>query len=177
MIRGVEASGATTPTETSNETAEGATAPETRSEGTSETGRDAIASSPEGDGERDKTGRYLSREAASYRRRLRETETERDGLRARVDDLQRAEVERLAAAAGLAVASDVWQFGASLDTLRAEDGSIDRETVSGLVAEIVRDRPGLRHPHGDVGIGRGGAAGNRKPKIGLSDLLKSGRAA
>jgi hypothetical protein len=43
----------------------------------------------------------------------------------------------------------------------------------------VRDRQGLRQqPSGEVGIGRGGAAsGNRKTKIGLSDLLKPGRAA
>ena len=172
MIRCVEPS-TLTPIETSNAPAERATAPETRSEGTSEgaeQGRDR--DSPETDGERDETGRYLSREAASYRRRLRETETERDGLRARVDNLQRAEVERLASAAGLAVASDVWQFGATLDTLRGESGEVDAETVKGLVGEIVRDRPGLRQPHGDVGIGRGGAAnGNRPPKIGLSALF------
>jgi hypothetical protein len=31
--------------------------------------------------ERDESGRYLSREAATYRRRLRDTEAERDDLR------------------------------------------------------------------------------------------------
>ena len=124
-----------------------------------------------------RTGRYLSREAAGYRRRLRETEAERDQLRAQLDRLQTAEVERLASAAGLAVAGDVWMHGAALDTLRAEDGSIDHETVTGLVADILRDRPGLRRGGtGDIGIGRGAAAAGTTtaPKVGLSALLKRG---
>jgi hypothetical protein len=37
-------------------------------------------------GERDDTGRHLSREVAGYRRRLRETEAERDRFAARLDD-------------------------------------------------------------------------------------------
>jgi hypothetical protein len=54
----------------------------------------------------------------------------------------------------------VWQFGATLDTLRGEEGAIDPEAVSGLVAEIVKDLPGLQaRPIGDLGIGRGGAGG------------------
>ncbi len=137
------------------------------------------ASSPVVDERDPETGKFLSREAAGYRRRLRDTETERDQLREQLDRVQRAEVERLAGAAGLAVASDVWIHGASLDTLRGEDGSIDTQTVSGLVADIVKDRPGLQaRPVGDIGIGRGAsAAGTRQPeKIGLSQLLKPERA-
>jgi hypothetical protein len=129
-------------------------------------------------GERDESGRYLSREAASYRRRLRETETERDELRAQLDRVQTAEAERLASAAGLAAPSDLWQFGASLETLRGDDGAIDAEAVNGLVDEIVANRPGLRaSPVGDLGIGRGGAAiGLRTEQgVGLSALLKPGR--
>ena len=133
-----------------------------------------------GGDERDETGRYLSREAASYRRRLRETETERDQLREQLDRLQRAEVERLASAAGLQMAADVWTFGAELEHLRTEDGSIDSETVNGLVADIVKDRPGLQaRPVGDLGIGRGASASSLRtgPKVGLSQLLKPGQAA
>jgi hypothetical protein len=126
--------------------------------------------------ERDESGRYLSREAASYRRRLRETETERDGLRERLERYERAEVERVAADAGLQVPGDVWSFGASLDTLRGEDDGIDADAVTGLVSEIVKDRPGLQaRPQGDLGIGRGAAAAGTRteePKVGLSALLK-----
>lgn len=169
----MEASGATTLTETSPEPPESGTAPGSAPGSGGEPGG-------QGDGDRDESGKFLSREAASYRVRLREAEAERDSLRERLDRLQRAEVERLASAGGLAVAGDVWQFGASLDTLRGEDGTIDAETVEGLIAALLRDRPGLRStPVGDVGIGRGGAARGQgpAPKVGLSQLLKPGRAA
>jgi hypothetical protein len=128
--------------------------------------------------DRDEGGKFLSREAASYRKRLRATEEERDQLREQLDRLQTAEVERLAGDAGLQVASDVWQFGAELANLRGEDGGIDQEAVSGLVGEIVKDRPGLQaRPVGDLGIGRGsGAAGTtHTPEVGLSQLLKPGQ--
>lgn len=163
----------TTPAETPEAGTEAPSGPQHAAQGTGEPTSETASD------ERDENGRYLSREAAGYRRRLRETETERDQLREQLDRVQRAEVERLASAAGLAVASDVWQFGATLQTLRGEDGSIDSETVSGLVADIVKDRPGLQaRPVGDIGIGRGAtAAGTRQPeKVGLSQLLKPGRA-
>jgi hypothetical protein len=127
--------------------------------------------------ERDESGRVLSREAAGYRRRLRETETERDSLRAQLDRLQTVEVERLARTAGLSEPRDVWAFGASLESLRSDSGEIDPKTVEGLVADILKSRPGLRQqPVGDLGAGRGAAAAGtvRQPPIGLGDLLKPG---
>ena len=131
---------------------------------------------PESD-ERDENGRYLSREAARYRTQLRAAEAERDQLRAQLDRLQTEQVEQLAASAGLAVGKDVWTFGATLQTLRGEDGGVDREMVQGLVADIVKDRPGLRDTRGHSGIGHGDAArGPRPQKVGLSQLLKPGRA-
>jgi hypothetical protein len=164
------------------ETATTPTATDSSSE-PAETGSDVATSSAPVDSrqdadasdERDDQGRYLSREAASYRRRLRETETERDDLRTRLERYERAEVERFASDAGLQVASDVWQFGAQLDALRTEDGAIDAEAVSGLVGEIVKDRPGLQaRPEGDLGIGRGAAAAGTRIEqpVGLSALLK-----
>jgi hypothetical protein len=132
----------------------------------------------ENGGERDEGGKFLSREAAGYRRRLRDTEQERDQLRTRLEGYERAEVERIAGDAGLQVPGDVWTFGATLDTLRGEDGGIDPEAVGGLVGEIVKDRPGLQaRPVGDIGIGRGGAAAGttRTPEVGLSALLKPER--
>ena len=133
---------------------------------------------PETDERDPETGRYIGREAAMFRRRLRDTETERDQLRTQVEALQRREVERLAALGGLAVAADVWQFGGELENLRGEDGMVDAEAVAGLVTGILKQRPGLRYSNGDIGIGRGAAAtGTRTdaPKPGLSQLLKPGR--
>lgn len=165
-----------TPPETPEAGTEAPSAPQA-DQGTGNTG--AGVTPETGDGERDPaTGQFLSREAAGYRRRLRDTEQERDQIRERLERYERAEVERIAGAAGLQVAADVWLHGASLEHLRTESGDIDAETVSGLVADIVKDRPGLQaRPVGDIGIGRGAsAAGTRQPeKIGLSALLKPGQ--
>ena len=49
------------------------------------------------------------------------------------------------------------------ETLRGEDGRIDAETVTGLVADIVKNRPGLKAQRvGDLGIGRGASAAPRR---------------
>jgi hypothetical protein len=109
---------------------------------------------------------------------MRDTEQERDQLRECLEGYERQEVERLAGSAGLQVPGDIWLYGASVDTLRGEDGSIDHESVKGLVNEIVKDRPGLQaKPTGDLGIGKGAAAAGTStaPEIGLSQLLKPGQ--
>ena len=106
-----------------------AEAPEAVSEPPNASERTSEADRPEGERregeheiERGEDGRILSREAATYRRRLRDTESERDQLREQLDRLQRAEVERLASANGLAVPADVWPFGASLETCATRTG-------------------------------------------------------
>jgi hypothetical protein len=174
----MEAATATPATETPAPPAEAGTEAHSgpgASQGNGQAPEAGSAATTESD-ERDEQGRYLSREAANYRRRLRDTEAERDQLREQLDRLQRAEVERLATGAGLAVVADVWQFGATLDTLRTEAGDIDPETVTGVVADIIGSRPGLQAPVvGSFGGGRGAAAaGPHRPKVGLSALLKPG---
>jgi hypothetical protein len=167
----VEASTATTDTTAPGETAETGTEAPAPAEGTP-----GAETSTETSDERDEGGKFLSREAASYRRRLRETEQERDELRTQLDRLQTAEVERIAGT-GLQVPADIWSFGAELANLRDEDGNIDAEAVGGLVKEITHDRPGLAaRPVGDLGIGRGNSAtaSTQAPKPGLSQLLKPG---
>jgi hypothetical protein len=175
----VEASTATTTPAEPAEPATDAPAASQDAPAASSTPRDENSSHADDNGdERDDSGRYLSREAAGYRRRLRETESERDDMRTRLERYERAEVERLAGDAGLQVASDVWQFGATLDTLRDENNAIDADAVSGLVSEIVKDRPGLQaRPQGDLGIGRGAGAASTttESKVGLSALLKPER--
>jgi hypothetical protein len=169
----MEAATSATATDAPTETVEnGSEAPAASEAGTN------VPADPETDDERDESGRFLSREAASYRRRLRETETERDQLRERVQSYERDHVERIAADAGLQVPGDIWTFGATLDTLRDDDGSIDHDAVDGLVKEIVKDRPGLQaQPIGDIGIGRGAAAAGTpiEQNVGLSALLKPER--
>ena len=105
------------------------------------------------DGAQDGPGR----EAAKYRRRLRDTEAERDTLAGRVETLQRAEAERLAADV-LADPADLWLTGTDLETVLT-DGMIDADKVTARAAEITGTRPGLAVPPIDLGQGARGGAG------------------
>ncbi len=87
----------------------------------------------------------LRREAARYRRSLRDAEAERDNLRDRLATLQKAEVERLASGDdGLAVPGDFWLAGANLASLLDGDGNVDASRVRQTVAEVLVDRPHWR---------------------------------
>lgn len=81
----------------------------------------------------------LSREAATRRRQLRETEAERDALRTRVDGYDKAEIERRAAER-MASPADVW-LASSLDAMRDDDGQIDDAKVDAELSRIVEERP------------------------------------
>jgi hypothetical protein len=169
----VEASATFTATTTPGTTAEAATQPHSAPQADAGAGGQA----PE-TGERDEQGRYLSAEAARYRVRLRETETERDQLRAHVDELQRAEVERLAASAGMAIPKDLWTLGTQLEHCRDESGRIDADTVTGLVADVLKERPTWRrggHTRNGIGEGAAAAGTTTRQHVGLSALLKPGR--
>ena len=89
-------------------------------------------------------GSTANREAAGYRRRLRDTEGERDTLAVRVERYQRADVERIAGQR-LAVAADVFTVGgvelAAL--LDADSGDVSPIAVNEAVEQLIRDRPGL----------------------------------
>lgn len=93
----------------------------------------------EGDGAGDGPGR----EAAKYRRRLRDVEAERDTLKATVESLQRAEVDRLATADGLKPAA-LWS-SAELTDLLAEDGTVDQGKVAAAIS-AARETLGIAPP-------------------------------
>lgn len=76
-------------------------------------------------------------EAAKYRKRLRDTETERDTLRGRVETLQRAEIERLVTGK-LADPSDLWRDGAQLDDVLDDDGNVDSDKVNDLANSLLK---------------------------------------
>lgn len=92
------------------------------------------------------------REAAKYRRRLREAETERDQLAERIGSLQRAEVERLAAVDGLRPAA-LWASGAELDDLLGDDGTVDAAKVSEAIG-AAREQLGIPKPAHNTKEGR-----------------------
>lgn len=85
-----------------------------------------------------------NREAAKYRRRLRDAEGERDTLRTRLETLQRTEAERLAAQ-HLAKGTALWAGGATLDDLLDDDGNLDAEKVT-TRAQEVREQFGIAKP-------------------------------
>ncbi|PTR26484.1 hypothetical protein C8K36_10556 [Rhodococcus sp. OK519] len=82
---------------------------------------------------------------------------------ARIERLQRAEIERLAADAGLAHASDVFTLSGNgpVDYLD-DDGNVDPARVAADVTAVLVERPGLRKnaPAFDPSQGTGG----NKPK-------------
>lgn len=82
-----------------------------------------------------------SREAAKYRRRLRETEAKLDKMTERVAAYDRREAERIAAQ-HLADGADIWRDGATVDSLLGDDGGIDAEKVIELVKATA-----TAHPH------------------------------
>lgn len=69
-----------------------------------------------------------SRDAAKYRRRLRETESERDTLAAQVEALQRAAIEAQAANEAIKPAA-LWASGVQLAELLTDNGTVDTEKV------------------------------------------------
>lgn len=82
------------------------------------------------------------REAAKYRRQLREVETHRDALAAQLDALRRAEVGRLAAAASVKPEA-IWAAGHELNALLADDGTVSADLVAAAIA-ATREAFGIR---------------------------------
>ncbi|MBF6233955.1 hypothetical protein [Nocardia farcinica] len=107
-----------------------------------------------------------AREAAKYRRRLRETETERDALAARVEALQRAEVERIASAGQVKPAA-LWASGAELAGLVREDGTVDPDKVDQALT-AARESLGIPEPRGRLVVPREGH--NSRPSSSRSSM-------
>lgn len=91
------------------------------------------------------------REAARYRRQLRDTEAERDTLTAQVDAMRRAEVERIAAST-VQNPRALWSAGTEVDDLLTAEGTVDPDKVKNATiaaAELLglaRPRPGNHVP-------------------------------
>ncbi|CAN5904087.1 hypothetical protein BH23ACT2_BH23ACT2_28390 [soil metagenome] len=86
-----------------------------------------------------------NREAARWRRQLRDAEADRDRLAATVESYQRGEVERLAADR-LASPGDLWAAGTNLADLVGEDGQVDADAVHTVAKAILVDRPHWAKP-------------------------------
>lgn len=118
-------------------------------------------------------GRNPNREAARYRTRLRETETERDALAARVEALQRREAERLAAQA-LGDPADLLAVGdVTLADLLTPDGDVDPNAVQQATAALLRTRPRFAKAPPPPSYD-GGARATAPPQRGWANVLSGG---
>lgn len=95
---------------------------------------DATESAPEGDG-------TIHADDIKWRKRFRETEAQLAVELARVSELNRAEIQRLAAV-GLEDPADLFLDGTTPAELCGEDGLVDPQLVAEKVAEVV-----AAHPH------------------------------
>lgn len=82
-------------------------------------------------------------EAAKYRRRLRDTEKQRDALAERVTAYQRTDIERQAAQ-HLADGADIWRDGAQLADLLTETGELDNDKITELCTTLADSHPHWR---------------------------------
>jgi hypothetical protein len=115
----------------------------------------------------------LRREAASWRNRLRDVEADRDQLQGRLDELERLEVERLAANAGMATPGDLWLLVQGLDELR-HDGRLSPDLATERIQTILKERPSWRKP--TPAAAGGSRLGNGQPReLGLYDLIEQRR--
>ena len=109
-----------------------------------------------------------NREAAKYRRRLRETETERDQLAAQVENYRRAAVETLAAQT-LSKPAALWAAGATVTELLDEAGQPDPEKVTEAARAAAEtlglQRADLRRSNHVPGEGRNPSVTTRTPRF------------
>ena len=114
---------------------------------------------------------------ARYRTERNTAREELATAAARIEQMQRAEVERLATEAGLSHGSDVFTLSGNgpADYL-TESGDVDPARVAADVAAVLEERPGLRKnaPAFDPSQGHGGRPqAKREPT--LADLLSTPR--
>ena len=115
----------------------------------------------------------VRREAAGYRRKLRDAEAERDALREQVDRRDRADAERLAAAT-MESGADMWTLGVELTQLRDEEGTLSPELVEAAVGQVLAERPHWRRRGATMdGGARTTAPLDDKPSFG--EALKAGQ--
>ena len=113
----------------------------------------------------------LRREAAGYRRKLREAEGTNERLAERVAEMQKANIEAQVSGPGkLADPADLW-LTVKLDDLLAEDGAIDPEKVKAKLDQVLAEHPAWKdktHP----GLG-GGARGTQPTAPSFGEALKN----
>lgn len=103
------------------------------------------------EGQETRAGSPEAREAAKYRKRLREVEAENTALKEQLTALRRAEVERLT---GLPKPAALWAAGTELEDLLDDAGVVDPAKVAAAV-EVARETLGMTLPPAPSAWGQG----------------------
>lgn len=116
------------------------------------------------------------REAARYRRRLREAETERDGLAAQVQALQRTVVTRVIEDTGMKAAA-VFATVDDVAMLLGEDGQPDQAKILSAI-EQAREQFGITgRPSFRIGGMSSGATGSKPTAATWADAFRASQEA
>ena len=138
-------------------------------EETSSASDDQENSDPDAPSEEQQEGSKASRQAARYRRQLRETETERDTLRDQVDTLRRAIAEE-ALSGVLAKPSSLWLTGVSASDFYNAEGNLDTEALRAAAESAASDH-GLQSHKRFQGSADGGARTSVEVPRRFADML------
>lgn len=115
-----------------------------------------------------------NREAAKYRRQLRDVETERDQLKSLVDSYRKTEVERRVSDA-LEDPRDLWLSGVALADVLGEDGTVDESKLDAVVLRVTSEHPAWRkRPVVGVDFDQGKTS-DHSVSPSWTSLLRSGR--
>ncbi|MCV7224447.1 hypothetical protein [Mycolicibacterium komossense] len=112
---------------------------------------------------------------AQYRVQRNEARTERDALAAKVEQMQRAEVERLASD-GLSHPADLFSLsGNEVADYLTDSGDVDAAKVAADVSAVLAERPGLRRnsPAFDPTQGHGGGKAPEKRLPTMADFFQA----
>ena len=124
----------------------------------------------------------LANEAAKWRREYRSAETRLTVASARIEEMQKAEINRLAATK-LADPTDLWLApGVDLGGLLGDDGLVDPERVEEATEAILEAKPHWRSRPRPVGAPANAVQGDGKPPEHVEEptwatLLKGGNTA
>ncbi|BBZ27869.1 hypothetical protein MMAD_21640 [Mycolicibacterium madagascariense] len=110
---------------------------------------------------------------ARYRTERNAARDELAAATARIERMQRAEVERFAAEAGLSMGADLFINGNGVADYLTDQGDVDAERVAADVAAVLAERPGLRRnaPAIDPSMGLGGQGTPQRLPT-MADLLR-----
>jgi len=121
-----------------------------------------------GGNEQDDSG--PGREAAKYRRKLREAEAERDALREAVASIRRAEVERIAGAT-VQNPAGLWAAGVDVGDLLDDAGQVDPAKVQAATLQAA-ETLGLARPRPGNYVAREGGNPRVRPQADMAAVVR-----